>query len=485
MAIGTQPGEILRSWKEIASYIGRDVRTAIRWEKERGLPVRRPPGSKRAGSVFSYRRELDQWLMGNGAGHPASRAGEHAVDASAPTDSPDITGQWTTPRAGPVVLIALCAVAILLTGFAPSLGRRGLSLPLQFVRTDYFPGDSPTGMVVADFNNDGIPDLIVANSKDNNLAVLLGQGNGTFGPPIKATGLAEYPSYFAVGDFNGDGNLDVAVQTKFGASQFHVLLGDGTGYLRETSVQDIPGGNKGSAVADLNGDGKLDVVIVRSLANAVTVLLGNGDGAFRRFVDLESTTPPGPVAIGDVNGDGIPDLVVCDYNVGTGKSVTVYLGKGDGTFPTRRSFRTGAGPLHVAIADVNEDGKPDIVTADFLAGVSVLLGNGDGTLREPLEYEAGKANTFVALTDLDQDGHIDILALGMHDDSLTFLRGHGDGRFDSPQKISTGRYPDVIAVGDFDGDGKPDVAVTNSYANSMSVFLNRSGRRSLWASRTH
>lgn len=493
MPKGTPVEEILRSWKEIAAYIGRDVRTAIRWEKDRGLPVRRPPGSKKSGSVFAYRGELDKWMMGDGARpQPESSAskmpaelaagiGRDEVAAGADVGTRVLRSEYrrSAGLAG-VGVLALCALAIVLTGFAPTLTHRGLELPLQFVRTDYSPGENPTGMVVADFDNNGIPDLVVANAKENSLAVFLGQGNGMFAQPIKVTGLAEYPTYFAVADFNGDGNMDVALQTKFGASRFHVLLGDGRGHLRQASVEDLPGGNKGSAVGDVNHDGKADVAVVLSFAKKVVVLLSNGDGSFRRSAELESPTQPGPVAMGEFNGDGNPDLVVCDFNVGMGKAVTVYLGKGDGTFPTRRVFRTGGGPLHVAVADVNEDGKLDIVTADFQAGVSVLLGNGDGTFREPAEFEAGKANTNVAVTDLDQDGRLDILALGMHDDALVFLRGHGDGKFDGPQKIPTGRYPDVIAVADFDGDGLPDVAVTNTYAGSLSVYLNRSRRRSSW-----
>ena len=474
MAAGTQPAQTLRSWKEIAAYLGRDVRTVIRWERDRGLPVRRPPGNKRAGNVFAYRDELDSWLMDS--------VTVAAPDHPAPPALAQTSGRrrWN-PVPKLAAFVCLWVVVLALSAFGPRIVRRGLVLPLQMVRTDYFPGAGPTGMVLADMDNNGIPDLVIVNSKEESLSVLLGQGNGMFSPAGKVTGLAEYPYYFAVGDFNGDGNLDVAVQTKLGNSRLRIFFGDRAGHLRPGPEQELPGGNKGMAVADLNGDGKLDLVVVLSYAKAVAVLLGNGDGTFHQGAFLLSGVSPGPATIADFNRDGIPDIAVCDYNVGTGNSVTIYLGKGDGTFPSNHSFRTGGGPLHIVAGDVNDDGKLDLVTADFQAGVSLLLGNGDGTFQPPRDFVAGKANTYVALADIDHDGHLDLLSLGEHDDVLAFLRGHGNGNFDPPQKIPTGRYPDVIAVGDFDGDGLLDVAVTNTFANSLSVYLNRSPRRHIWS----
>lgn len=465
-----EPADLLKSWKEIASYLGRDVRTVIRWEKDKALPIHRAPGLKRAGTVFAYRSELDRWMMGN----PDDSV---AATREAPLLSRPQRSRWLAVAA--IALVAL--IALLLTGFSKAR-HRGLALPLQLARTDYATSQNPAGILAVDVNKDGFADLIVANAKSESISVYLGRGDGTFAEPINTEGIPEYPTYFVVGDFNGDGKLDVGLHTKFGTSQFYVLLGDGAGHFRRTVEQALPGGNKGVTGGDLNGDGKTDIVITRNSAKLITVLLGNGDGTFRSAVDLPTTVSAGPTAIADLNGDGHPDIAVADYNVGTGRTVTVFLGNGDGTFSPGRSFPTGGGPLHIAVADVNEDGKQDLVTADFQAGVSVLLGNGDGSFREPREFPAGKANTFVAITDFDQDGHLDILALGMHDDALTFLRGHGNGDFDPPQKFATGRYPDVIAIGDFDRDGRPDLAVTNGWANSVSVYLNRSERRSTLAS---
>jgi len=463
METAAQSAEILRSWKEIAAYLGRDVRTVIRWEKERGLPVRRPPGNKKAGTVFAYRHELDAWSRGDIA---TSAQGERH------------THVWEWRR------IWLTAPVLVLAGLLPLVvratnGRVGLALPLQWSRTDYSPGIEPAGLVAADVNKDGIVDLVVANVSEDTIAVLPGAGNGTFGAPIKTTTVPK-PFYFVVADLNADGNLDIALHTRAEDSTFQVLLGDGTGHFKNRSQVPLPGRNKGIAAADLNHDGKIDIVVVRQLSRLISVLIGNGDGTFRVGADLTMPTLLGPVTIADLDGDGALDIVSADYNSATGKTVTVLFGRGDGSFPKRKSFPTGGGPLSVSAADVNEDGNIDLLTANFQSGISVLLGDGRGEFRPPLEFPAGKANTYIYVTDLDQDGHLDVLALGMHDDSLAFLRGHGTGTFDTPQIIPTGRYPDVIAAGDFDRDGKQDLAVSGSYGNSVSTYLNRSQRQTFW-----
>jgi FG-GAP-like repeat len=470
-SLGGNPATLLHSWKEIAAYLGRDVRTVMRWAKDKGLPVHRLPGGARA-AVFAYREEMDAWLLG---------LNDSVGAANAETITPPTPNPRRRSRGyGIAATFALSVFAVLiLSAFWIPTGTRQSSLPLQFTRVDYAAAE-PMGIAAADFNNDGLADLIVANAKSEKIEVLLGNGDGTFSRH-ESVNVAGGPSYFAIADFNGDGNLDVALHVRT-TGVFHVLSGDGHGNLRETFTMALPGGDKGMATADLNHDGKPDIVIVQPGRKAVAVLLGNGDGTFREGPLLEAAPIPAMVAFGDFNRDGHIDLVFCDYNIGTGNTVSVYLGKGDGTFGARRSYLTGGGPLHVAVGDVNEDGIVDIVTANFQDRISVLLGKGDGTFGEPRHFDAGKANTFVALVDLNGDGHVDVLSLGMHDDSLAYLRGYGDGTFAPPELISTGRYPDVIAVADMNRDGKLDIAVSNSWGNSFAVFLNRSeSRRGLWA----
>ncbi|MFZ0817532.1 MAG: VCBS repeat-containing protein, partial [Candidatus Sulfotelmatobacter sp.] len=207
-------------------------------------------------------------------------------------------------------------------------------------------------------------------------------------PPQYAAGLG--PTAVAVGDFNGDGKLDLAVSDNCPASgcgsnpssTVSILLGNGDGTFQPPvsyAVGDIPAG---VVVGDFNGDGKLDLAVLTS--DFVAILLGNGDGTFQAAVDYGTPGRSSSVAVGDFNGDGKPDLVVTN---GLNSTVSVFLNSGAGTFPTRQDFATGFGPTSVAVGDFNGDGKLDLATTGCGSSttcndltvpgyVSILLGDG-------------------------------------------------------------------------------------------------------------
>jgi len=257
------------------------------------------------------------------------------------------------------------------------------------------------------------------------------------------------------------------------------------------------------AVADVNGDGKPDLVVVNYVvgngngSGSVGVLLGNGDGTFQTAVTYGSGGYYFPsVAVADVNGDGKPDLVVanCSQGGGCGGSsgngvVGVLLGNGDGTFQTAVAY--GSGGLEassVAVADVNRDGKPDIVVAnvcvndDNCAGtVAVLLGNGDGTFQTAVTYGSGGYEAgSVVVADVNGDGKPDIVvlsvcAIGSSCGVVGVLLGNGDGTFQTAVTYGSGGYgASSVAVADVNGDGKPDIVVTNFGSDTVGVLINTS-----------
>ena len=236
-------------------------------------------------------------------------------------------------------------------------------------------GTNPRSVAVGDFNGDGILDLATANSGDNNVTVLLGNGSGGFTPaPGSPFSVGTGPNSVAVGDFNGDGNQDLAV-ANFDDGNVTVLLGNGLGSFTPASGSpfSVGSGPNSVAVGDFNGDGSQDLAIGNNEDENVTVLLGNGLGSFTPASGSPFSVGSGPnsVAVGDFNGDGIPDLVT----VSEPAYVTVLLGNGSGGFaPTRGGpFFVGAGPLSVVVADFNADGLLDLATA-FPSGEMVLLG---------------------------------------------------------------------------------------------------------------
>jgi len=355
-------------------------------------------------------------------------------------------------------------------------------------------GLAASSVAVADLNGDGKPDLVVANycaidgcNFDSTVGVLLGNGDGTFRPAVTYDlGNGIYPATsVAVADVNDDGKADIVVTVAIYVS---VLLGNGDGtfqlpvaYNPGDCVQSNPCSN-GLAVADVNGDGKLDLVLSNTPSGKVGILLGKGDGTFNTAKTYGSGgSGPGPVAVADLNGDGKLDIVVANVGDLPG-TVGVLLGNGDGTFQGVVIYLSGGEVVSsVAVADVNGDGKPDLVVSNCAQGstcsypdeglVGILLGNGDGSFQAAVTYDAGGVDAMsVAVADVNGDGKPDLL-VGNRCCGLGVLLGNGDGTFQAAQTYSSGNAePASITVADLNGDGQPDVAAANlNYAKGGTV----------------
>jgi hypothetical protein len=246
------------------------------------------------------------------------------------------------------------------------------------------------------------------------------------------------------------------------------------------------------AIADVNGDGKPDLLVADcgpgntcggGINGVVGVLLGNGDGTFKPAVTYDAGGfQTYSVVAADLNGDGKLDLVVA--NSYFSNTVGVLLGNGDGTFQPVVVYNSGGGsPWSVAVADVNGDGKPDIVVANSSSCygctgnglVGVLFGNGDGTFQPAVTYNSGGFNYYnpvsLAVADLNGDGKPDIAVTNAcgdsigctADSSVAVLFNRGNGTFLSPVAYSTaGQVATSVAIADLNADGSPDLVVTNS-----------------------
>jgi hypothetical protein len=346
--------------------------------------------------------------------------------------------------------------------------------------------DSPAGngafsVAVGDFNGDSKADVVVTNRSDNDLSVLLGNGDGTLQAKLDyATGGAPYS--VAVGDFNNDGNPDLAVANSSGAN-LSVLLGNGDGTFQGKVDYIVGSGPSWVAVGDFNNDGSADLAATNSGSNTVSVLLGNGNGTFQTKVDYAAGAASYSVALGDFNADGKPDLAVANLN---SANLSILLGNGDGTFQAAVNYGVGNGPSSVAAGDFNNDGTPDLAVSNSSGNtVSVLLGNGDGSFQAAVNYGAGAIPTAVAVADFNNDGNPDLAVENQNSDNVSILRGNGNGTFQSTVNYAVGGSPRSVAVVDFNGDGKTDVVVANFNDNNVSILLNGpptatvSGTRSL------
>jgi FG-GAP-like repeat len=251
----------------------------------------------------------------------------------------------------------------------------------------------------------------------------------------------------------------------------------GTGHAAPVSFApkvDYPAGGTpwSVAVADLNRDGKPDLAVTNMGSNTVSVLLGKGDGTFGAPTDFAVGDTPVHVAVADLNRDGKLDLAVanctsaCESGPG---DVSVLLGNGDGTFAPKTDLATADHPDAVAVADFNRDGKPDLAVAAQSRKLSVLLGNGDGTFGTKTDLNAGPNPSFVAVGDLNRDGKPD---LALADNSISELLGDGAGGFGAETGVGSASEPISVVVNDLNRDGKLDLAAPNFLdANSISVVL--------------
>jgi hypothetical protein len=223
------------------------------------------------------------------------------------------------------------------------------------------------------------------------------------------------------------------------------------------------------ATGEFNGDDKLDLAVANDFSNSVSILLGKGDGTFQQATAYSTGSGPIAVAVGDFNADGKLDLAVA--NNGSG-DVTVLFGNGDGTFQPGVAYSAGSGPIAVAVGDFNADGKLDLAVANNGSGdVTVLLGNGDGTFQSGVAYTTGQGASSVAVGDFNDDGKLDLAVTNNISNNVSILLGKGDGTFQPPADYSAGQSPGSAVVADFNGDGNLDLALANTVGNEVRILL--------------
>lgn len=343
-------------------------------------------------------------------------------------------------------------------------------------------GISPSSIAVGDFSGDGTPDVAVAGL--DQVFVFLDLGSGAFAAAPGSPFYLPYPPWdtfptpyagpAALGDFDNSGRLGLAVGNRQNMN-VTVLLGGGTGSLALAPAFAYADGLPTNALAagDFNGDGNLDLAAGNYfLGQSLVVLLGGGDGAFNQAPPSPAVLPVSPncMAPGDFNGDGKLDLAVAGVtNQSTLQgAVAILLGNGDGTFnaATASPIDLGNDPTAIAAADLNGDGKTDLAIANQGDNtVTILLGNGDGTFTEapgsPLAV--GNGPDALAVGDFTGNGKLDLAVSNGQSGTITILLGNGDGTFteaaDSPLTFGSAGGP--LAVGDFSGSGRLGLAVAS------------------------
>ncbi|CAF3389526.1 unnamed protein product [Rotaria socialis] len=353
--------------------------------------------------------------------------------------------------------------------------------PTNFQHQTTYPtgiGSNPSSITVGDFNNDNQLDIAVANSDGDNIGVLLEYGNGSFSTQaIYSTGNTSGPCSISVGDFNSDGWLDIAV-ANFRANNIGVLLGYGNGTFasQETYSTGINSSPSSIAVGDFNNDIILDIAVANVLGNNVGVLVGYGNGTFgtQKTYSTGSNSFPLSVTVADFNNGSILDITVANL---MGQNVGILLRYGNGTFATQVTYSSSFSidPISITIGDCNNDSILDIVVADIIENcVCVLLGYGNGSFAIQATYSTGSVSHpySAAVGYLNNNNLVDIAVANSQTNNVGILieyEGLSWVQVSFPTGSNVG--PMSVVVGDFNNDSLADIVVANYGTNNMGVFL--------------
>ncbi len=368
----------------------------------------------------------------------------------------------------------------------------GQFVPSAFsARTDVPAGSGPQFICNADLDGDGKADLVVANGDSNTVTIYHNNsipGTISFSEVASFTmGATGYPIGVAAGDLDGDGKPEIIISNYYTQTLQFLLNASTPGHILMDSVLSVPSGNYilGASIADLNGDGKPEVVVACQGSNLLSVYtnsstLGHISFSNESTILAPSGGSPFRVLVADLDGDGKPDLAAANTYAGT---VSAYLNTtptgGTISFAPNVDFTTGNFPEGLAIADIDGDGKPDMIVANNNDNTLSLFHNtstvGSVSFAPQLTVNSGYAAYDLVVADFDGDGHPDIAVVDQYSNTVSVHRNistPGTIAISANVDYTTGNIPYSITTADFDGDGKPDLATANDADNTFTVLRN-------------
>ena len=375
-----------------------------------------------------------------------------------------------------IPLARLLASASAVVGLAATAARADFNIGES---VEYGQTLSPSGVASGDFDGDGDIDLATTAGGPDRVVVLQNAGDGTFGPMLDSLlPSGSSPQDLIAGDLDGDQDLDLAVALRNdGDGIVQIMLNNGSGSFAMGAGIPVGDRPRGLSIADRDGDGDLDLAVANRNSDTVNVLTNDGSAMFTN-ITVVAGPEPRATAFGDFTADPGLEIVVTNHD---DRTVSILADTG-GSFTTVMNMLVGNAirPDGVVAADLNGDGLDDFATAtshfnnpdDMANFATVFMNNGAG-FDGPFDYDTGgTTSSEVITTDLDCDGSLDLVVSNTDSNDLSLLPNNGDGTFGEGQRAPTGSGPSKATAADLDADGDPDLAVANSDSGDVSVLMN-------------
>lgn len=369
------------------------------------------------------------------------------------------------------------------------IGLHQASAQVTFAPAASYPVSHIASVTAADINGDGKVDLICPNiTAPGSITILTNDGIGGF-MPASTPGGGNYPAVCVAADISGKGRVDLITANpytsspqpySFNGNTLTVLTNNGSGVFASNATCTVGSGAISVVAADISGDGGVDLISANYNDGTVTVLTNNGAGGFGFNATCSVGSGPNFVVAADVNGDGAVDLIAANGGTVTqGNTLTVLTNNGDGVLSSNATCTVGAGPFGLAAADINGDGKVDLISANLGSGgngstLTVLTNNGSGGFVLSSSPSVGSSPYWVTAADVNGDGLLDLISANIGYGTLTVLTNDDGGGFVLAASPNVGGNPYAVVAADINGDGKLDLIAgpCGASATYASVLVN-------------
>ncbi|NOK63344.1 MAG: hypothetical protein GFH27_549361n21 [Chloroflexi bacterium AL-W] len=285
---------------------------------------------------------------------------------------------------------------------------------------NYPVGTSPSDAAIGDIDNDGNPDVVVTDQSANMVYIMMGNGDGTFVQSPNSYNPGTHPKKVVLADLNNDNQLDIIV-SNYVSNTISVLLGLGNGSFQAPVQYNVDEYPKSIVTTTIDNDQFLDVIVANEQGRSVSILLGNGNGILQAAVTYSLTGIPQSITVADFNNDGHADLAAALSQ--RDQNVNVLFNNGNGTFQTPISYTTGSTAWSITTGDVNQDGSADLVIGTYVyeqnQAINVHINNSDGTFQEGVSYPTGQWPYDIAIADLNNNNKLDVVTANLYSDDIS------------------------------------------------------------------